>query len=731
MTVLPLVADALIKASILLALTAGAALLLRRSTASLRHLVWTLGLSGALVAPILSAALPRWEVPLVTVAAPAPAQPALIEDAPAAPPLHPHPTDTATGTPSSVTATAAAPSPVRAAFDAGLLRRIDWPFALMLLWTIGAAVILARLIVGVVAVAWISRRLPEVSDAPWLPLARRLAADLGLDRVRFLQSGAASMPMAWGVIRPSVLMPADADSWPAERLRMVLLHELAHVKRRDCLTHVIAQLACAAHWFNPLAWLAARRLRVERERACDDLVLAAGTRGSEYADGLLDVARVMRAGRFPAVFAGASLAMAHRTQLEGRLIAILDPTLPRQGLTRGRAAIAATTFALLLLPIASVQPWTQAAALPPQSDSADARLAPDTPETAAKTAPSVKVKQKAGIKGGVQGGVKGGIDGGVVGEVIGGVAGGIAGGITDGIVSAAGSMIGNAIAMTLPQAQLAPRQPLQPPQPPQQSQPPQQPKAGRGSEADARVAAALAEALKDPDKDVRETAMAALAHMKDPRVFDALVSALHDSDADVREKAVFGLGQLRDRRAIEPLTMALKDASPDVREQAAFGLGQLRAREAVPALTMALKDEKANVREQAAFALGQLRDASAVDPLTSVLHDPSADVREQAVFALGQLRDPRAAEGLISALKDEADNVREQAAFALGQLRSERAVEALVIALKDAKANVREQAAFALGQIRDPRAIDGLTAALKDQSADVRQQAAFALGQIR
>ena len=125
-----------------------------------------------------------------------------------------------------------------------------------------------------------SRRTERVTDAPWLPLARALAAELGLSpRLVFLRSRRAAMPMAWGIFRPSVLMPADADTWPAERLRIVLLHELAHVKRRDCLTHLVAQIACALYWFNPLAWMAARHLRTERERACDDLVLAAGTRG--------------------------------------------------------------------------------------------------------------------------------------------------------------------------------------------------------------------------------------------------------------------------------------------------------------------------------------------------------------------------------------------------------------------------------------------------------------------
>ena len=125
----------------------------------------------------------------------------------------------------------------------------------------------------------------RVIDAPWLPLAVELASDLGIaHRLRFRESARATMPMACGIVKPIVLMPADANRWPLERLRIVLLHELAHVKRRDCLTHVIVQLACALYWFNPLTWLAARHIRTERERACDDLVLASGTRGPDYAE---------------------------------------------------------------------------------------------------------------------------------------------------------------------------------------------------------------------------------------------------------------------------------------------------------------------------------------------------------------------------------------------------------------------------------------------------------------
>jgi beta-lactamase regulating signal transducer with metallopeptidase domain len=688
------IADAVLKASAILAAATGASFALRRSSAALRHLVWTLALCSAVAVPILSLALPKWQLPIVRLDRPVPAPAPSVEEPTAtatarmAPPL----TDAIPTTvqPDVTTATTAAPSPSSAAWSAS----ITWPQALAGIWLLGAAAVFARIVVGLVAVRWLARRTEHVHDAPWLPMARDLTAQLGITRrPRFLRSPRASMPMATGVFRPAVIMPADADAWPAGRLRIVLLHELAHVKRRDCLTHLLAQAACAVYWFNPLVWVAARRARTERERACDDLVLAAGTRGPEYADQLLEIARVMRSDRFPGLLAGASLAMAHRSQLEGRLIAILDPALPRVGLTRVRARLASVACFCAVAPLGALQPWQVGPeVMTRQSAPPDVVLVAqsvDVPELEPAQSPRVAAPTVASPSASVpalpprQGLVP------------------LATAAADALLA---SLSSHEVAATIAEVEAAFRaavpnqKPSPSPDPKPEPKPDPKPGAGR-RQVDPRTVAALTAALKDVDKGVRETALHALVQLRDPAVYEPLVQALKDAAPDVREKAAFGLGELRDRRAVQPLIGALKD-------------------------------ENADVREQAAFALGQLRDAGAVDALAAVARDVNADVREQVVFALGQIRDRRAVSPLISMLKDESPDVREQAAFALGQLRDRTAVEALVIAIKDANADVREQVAFALGQLRDERAIEALTLALKDQSADVRQQAAFALGQI-
>jgi HEAT repeat protein/beta-lactamase regulating signal transducer with metallopeptidase domain len=729
---LPL-ADAILKATLLFATAAIASLALRRGTAAARHLVWTLALISALALPVLSLALPRWQLPLVTVSSSSavPVQPTKVgqwslESAPLAlAPKRTHTDRAATTTQSLGDGPVQTPRASRRLS----LPDISWPYALLAVWAAGAGLVLLRLATGLLGVMWLSRRTERVTAAPWLPLGRALAAALEVSpRLVFLRSRHSAMPMAWGILRPSVLMPADADSWPSERLRIVLLHELAHVKRRDCLTHMLAQISCALYWFNPLAWMAARHLRTERERACDDLVLAAGTRGPDYADQLLEIARVMRSGRFPALFGGASLAMAQRSQLEGRLMAILDPTVPRSGVSRLRTVVATLVFACAVMPLAAVQPWTSAAGAPATisaaatADGTTQLREGETPlvQTAPTppTPPTPPVQSTSAVRSTPTAQPQSPSSADVISAAITETA---VEAVRAGVESTVPSILTSVLEAVAPDVHphIATRVHMD-----------QNPEGDKVKKADPRMIAALTAALKDTDKDVRETALQALVQLRDPSIFEPLVQALADAAAEVREHAAFGLGQMRDRRAVEPLTRALKDQNGDVREQAAFALGQLRDRGAVAALTAALKDAVDDVREQAVFALGQIRDPSTVDALALAAHDAKADVRQQAVFALGQIRDPRAVEPLISALKDADGDVREQAAFALGQIRDRGAVEALIIALKDTVPDVRQQVAFALGQIRDPRAIDALTSALKDANADVRQQAAFALGQL-
>jgi HEAT repeat protein/beta-lactamase regulating signal transducer with metallopeptidase domain len=648
--------EAIAKATLILGLAGVVALSLRGASAAARHLIWTSALLASLALPAASALLPEWQVAVLNVTAPA-APAAVMVDASSALAQNDHHAVPAPAISASLE-TRESTGLVTSLVNAG------WTTWIALTWAVGSILILGRLLVGIAAVHNLARRTEIATTAPWLGLAQALAADLGIRRVEFRRGGASTMPMTWGVMRPVVLMPADADTWPDERLRIVLLHELAHVKRADCLTHLLAQTACAAYWINPLTWIAARRARAERERACDDLVLASGTPGPDYAAQLLEVARAMRVGRLSTFAASASLAMAHRSQLEGRLMAILDPSVPRSSMSRLRAAAAGTAALLLLAPLATIEPWVQVEAAvipaqgvvppPPPPAAAPAPIPTPAPAPAPAPAPLPSLRQSLPplqASNAVQDAITGALE--TLPETISAA--------IDGALQATGT--------------------------------------AKSATPDPKVVAALMEAMKDSDREVRESAMHALVRMRHPAMFEPLVLALKDSSADIRESAAFGLGQLRDKRAAEPLKAALKDSS-------------------------------ASVREQAVFALGQLRDASAFDGLVLATRDESASVREQAVFALGQLRDPKAVDPLVVALRDASGSVREQAAFALGQLRAKTAVDALMAALKESDVDVREQAAFALGQIGDPRAVDALTAALKDSSAKVRQQVAFALGQL-
>jgi len=274
---------------------------------------------------VLSAFLPAWHPPWSAAA--------ILRWAPAkevaspvmAPPVMAPPVEASPTLPSAALAASGAGGAVRTLEGLSApsaAHSMPWGSILLALWALGALVEICRLARALGRVSRVVRH-GRPLDEPWSALLHEAKGLVGFGRrVRLLESAEVATPMTGGLIQPVVLLPPTSRDWTPERRRLVLLHELVHVQRGDWLVQIVARMACVLHWWNPLVWLASRRLEVERETACDEVVLDLGARPSEYATHLLAIAEDLHADPVPAL---AALAMAQPKQLEGRLMSILTP----------------------------------------------------------------------------------------------------------------------------------------------------------------------------------------------------------------------------------------------------------------------------------------------------------------------------------------------------------------------------------------------------------------------
>jgi beta-lactamase regulating signal transducer with metallopeptidase domain len=381
-----------VRGAVLLSLSALAAVILRRRSAAGRHWAWLLGLVGLLVLPVAGLLGPRWSVPLPVVTGAAIAR-GVADGTPGTEAPAKRAGGWASATPMGVDATSrergaaskdagarpAAKSgdsepPTAAVHEAPAIEKEAVPEGvsgaspigasvpvggmsttalLLTLWVAGAAALLIRLLGSHLAVRRLEAASTRFASGPVTDAARRLTQTMGVPRsVRILQGPVDAIPMSWGLARPTVLLPRGAEGWGVGRLEAVLVHELAHVRRRDCLSQFAAELAVAVHWFNPLAWFAVHRLRVEREHACDDEVLNRGARATQYASELVALAREIRFGAAPAV---ATVAILGPADLKSRVRAVLDAGRPRT--LPARAALAGAMVAgAVVLAVATVTP---------------------------------------------------------------------------------------------------------------------------------------------------------------------------------------------------------------------------------------------------------------------------------------------------------------------------------------------------------------------------------------
>jgi beta-lactamase regulating signal transducer with metallopeptidase domain len=214
------------------------------------------------------------------------------------------------------------------------------------IWMTGAAVVFGYVLLGHFA-AWRLYRTTRKIHDPWIQDAALLTREAGFSGpLSVVESRAISAPVVLHLWRPIVVMPQAAGRWSRARIRAVLLHEFAHIKRNDSRIQSLAQLACAVYWFNPLIWFVAHQLRLERERACDDFVLVSGTSRADYATDLLEIA----CGSSARTLTHFAIGLAeHRSQLEQRIVAIVNPRTSRHTMTLlGRFMVALPTLLVAL-----------------------------------------------------------------------------------------------------------------------------------------------------------------------------------------------------------------------------------------------------------------------------------------------------------------------------------------------------------------------------------------------
>jgi TonB family protein len=314
----------MIRATIVLLIAHAVIPRLRRASAAERHLLWVAAMATAAMLPGVALIMPAWRPIWATTLMDA--LPASLATLSWALPRSPDVVLRATGVESTAWTTA------------------HWLGAI---WIVGSATVLLRLAAEVVKLRRLMATSCAVTDARVLHLLRETASALGLERApHLLRSAHALVPLTWGFLRPRVLLPDEARDWEEERLRAVLAHELAHVRRGDWFVHLSAQFACAVYWFHPLFWTAERALGRESEHAADDEVLGIGLDGSVYAAYLLDIVRAARTAMPPR---RTVVAMARTPHLERRITALLDVTMNR-GPRSTRAVMVAGALAMILTP---------------------------------------------------------------------------------------------------------------------------------------------------------------------------------------------------------------------------------------------------------------------------------------------------------------------------------------------------------------------------------------------
>ncbi|MEX0601161.1 MAG: M56 family metallopeptidase, partial [Rhodothermales bacterium] len=247
-----------LKASVILAAAWFLSGALRRRSAGLRHVLWSTAVAAILVLPLVSAWMPAIEVDVSHFETLK--QRVLTTSKTVSGNAVEMPIATGDGT-SRLVETPVRQSDIEDEVAAVPVRSRNGVVYAFFVWLAGGVGLAAVFLIHLARIRSVTRNavskqcIDQVAAAVW--------TEIGHVRETRVLVGQVEMPVTWGLFRPVVLLPVEAIEWDERRLRMVLMHELAHIRRRDYLPHLIAELSCIAYWPNPLVWVARHRLRAE------------------------------------------------------------------------------------------------------------------------------------------------------------------------------------------------------------------------------------------------------------------------------------------------------------------------------------------------------------------------------------------------------------------------------------------------------------------------------------
>jgi len=453
---------------------------------------------------------------------------------------------------------------------------------ILIIWLIGTMGLVLWLIGGRIYSYSMFSKATKLTDPNLIDKISKAKQIMSLNKdIEILQSNRVKIPVITGLFKSKLILPETINHWNEDRFGAVLYHELAHIKRNDVLLQFLAQLTCTLYWFNPLTWIIERNLLIERERACDNVVLQLNVKPSDYAEYLMETSEDLgTTHRNKWSFTG----MAEGTDFKDRILSILDPNA-RRNHKKLNSYMKTIILILILLPLLALTPWTpytypslgtEPIELENYSSDESYLIIQEGPIEYVK--PDIQDKRFEELVATLQ----------------------------------SGSSSEREHAAT-----------------------------DLGKMGIAAAVEPLIKVLEnDEEPGVREHVVSALGELGDIRAYNSILNSLkNDKNMRVQQHAVVALGKLRDNRAYSPILKIIEDGKDEIlKAEAIAAIGFLPDKRVSAILFEYLDDKNPNFRLHAIHGLMYQGVKESITKLNLMLNDPDKNVRSAAAMAIDQIR---------------------------------------------------------------------------------------------